>query len=172
VKSEEVDVSRTILVNGVPYEQLVERNGRPPSAEEERKQKETLPRQVGKLFSKVATMEQMRVDDGIWMPVRVEVPAAAKIFFVKSLVVERVLTYSEYRLAETGVPTKRAPCSHEHGSLNDALTRKKTTIFLRVAPGGKMQIRCVSWVRYRSRLECVVNKSSCPVLLIRDLSAL
>ena len=44
VKSEDVDVSRTILVNGVPFEQLVERNGRPPSAEEERKQKEDLDR--------------------------------------------------------------------------------------------------------------------------------
>jgi hypothetical protein len=42
VKSEDVDLSRTILVNGVPFEQLVERNGRPPSAEEERKQKEDL----------------------------------------------------------------------------------------------------------------------------------
>src|SRR5712691_8917378 len=42
VKSADVDVSRTILVNGVPFEQLVERNGRPPSAEEERKQKENL----------------------------------------------------------------------------------------------------------------------------------
>ena len=36
VKSEDVDVSKTILVNGVPFELLVERNGRPPSAEEER----------------------------------------------------------------------------------------------------------------------------------------
>ena len=42
VKSEDVDVSRTILVNGVPFEQLVEHNGQPPSAEEERKQKEKL----------------------------------------------------------------------------------------------------------------------------------
>jgi hypothetical protein len=42
VKSENVDVSRTILINGVPYEQLVERNGRPPSAEEGRKHKEKL----------------------------------------------------------------------------------------------------------------------------------
>ena len=44
------------------------------------------------------TMEQTRVDDGIWMPERVEVRAAARIFFVKSLVIDRVLTYSEYRL--------------------------------------------------------------------------
>jgi hypothetical protein len=204
VKSEDVDVSRTILVNGVPFEQLVERNGQPPSAEEERKQKEKLdklrretpeqraerirkqeeentslvwevpkafdfllvgeevvngrpayvlqatPRpdyhaqgKYGNMFSKVAgklwvdkqdlgwikvdgqviqpfsmglflarvlrgsriTMDQTRVDDGIWMPERVEVRAAAKIFFVKSLVIDRVLTYSEYRLAEAGAPT-------------------------------------------------------------------
>ncbi len=202
VKSEDVDVSRTILVNGVPFEQLVEHNGQPPSAEEQRKYKEKLdklkretaeqraerlhkqeeenvslvrevpkafdfqlvgeevvrgrpayvlqaaPRpnyhpqgKYGKMFSKVAgklwvdkqdlgwikvdgqviqpfsmglflvrmlrgshiTMEQARLDDGIWMPERVEVRAAAKIFFIKSLVVERVLTYSEYKLAQTGV---------------------------------------------------------------------
>ena len=198
VKSEDVDVSRTILVNGVPFEQLVERNGRPlgrgetetereeldklkretpeQRAERLRKQEEentSLVREVpkafdfqlvgeeavngrpayvlqatphpgyqaqgkyGKMFSKVEgklwvdkqdlgwikvdgqviqpfsmglflvrllrgsqiTMEQTRVDDGIWMPERVEVRAAAKIFFVKSLVIDRVLTYSEYRLS-------------------------------------------------------------------------
>jgi hypothetical protein len=201
VKSEDVDVSRTILVNGVPFEQLVEHNGRPPSAEEERKYKEKLdnlkretpeeraqrlrkqedenvslvrevpkafdfqllgeeivngrpayvlqatPRpnyhpqgKYGKMFSKVAgklwvdkqdlgwikvdgeviqpfsmglflarvlrgshiTMQQARLDDGIWMPERVEVRAAAKIFFIKSLIVERILTYSEYKLAQSG----------------------------------------------------------------------
>jgi hypothetical protein len=200
MKSEDVDVSRTTLVNGVPYEQLVERNGRPPSAEEERKLKEKLdqlkretpdqraerlrkqeeentslvrevpkafdfqllgeeavngrpayvlqatPRpdyqaqgKYGNMFSKVAgklwvdkqdlgwikvdgqviqpfsmglflarvlrgshiMMEQTRVDDRIWMPEHVEVRAAAKILFVKNLVVERVLTYSEYRLPQT-----------------------------------------------------------------------
>jgi len=42
VKSEKVDVSRTLLVNGIPFGQLLERDGRPPSAEEERKQKERL----------------------------------------------------------------------------------------------------------------------------------
>jgi len=199
VKSDDVDTSRTILVNGVPVEVLVEHNGRPPTPEEERKYKEkieklkretaqqraerlrkqeeentSLVREVpkafdfqlvgeevvrgrpayvldatprpdyhaqgkyGKMFSKVAgklwidkqdlgwikvdgqviqpfsmglflvrmlrgshiTMEQERVDNGIWMPERVEVRAAAKIFFIKSLVVERVLTYSEYKLAQ------------------------------------------------------------------------
>jgi hypothetical protein len=204
VKSKEIDVSRTILVNGVPFEQLVERNGQPPSVEEERKQKEkidklqretseqraarvraqeeetlSLVREVpkafdfqfageevvngrpayvlqatprpgyhaqgkyGTMFSKVAgrlwvdkqdlgwikvdgqviqpfsiglflarvlrgshiTMEQTRVDDRIWMLARVEVRAAAKIFFVKNLVIERILTYSEYRLTEAVAPT-------------------------------------------------------------------
>jgi hypothetical protein len=202
VKSEDVDISRTILVNGVPVELLVEHNGRPPSAEEERKFREKLdklkgetpeqraerlrkqeeentslvreipkafdfqlvgedvvsgrpayvlqatPRpdyhaqgKYGKMFSKVAgklwidkqdlgwikvdgqviqpfsmglflvrmlrgshiMMHQARLDDGIWMPERVEVRAAAKIFFIKSVVAEPVLTYSEYRLAQAGV---------------------------------------------------------------------
>jgi hypothetical protein len=200
IKSEDVDVSRMILVNGVPFEELVERNGRPLSSEQKRKQKgefdklkrETLEQRAerlrkqeeentsivhevprafdfqivgeeavngrpayvlqatphpgyhaqgkyGNMFSKVGklwvdkqdfgwikadgqviqpfsmglflvrllrgshiTMEQKRVDDGIWMPERIEVRAAARIFFVKSLVIDRVLTYSEYRLPQAG----------------------------------------------------------------------
>jgi hypothetical protein len=208
LKSEDVDVSRTILVNGVPFEQLLERNGQPPSADEGRKLKEDLEKlkretpeqraerirqqaeentllvrevpkafdfqlvgeeaingrpayilqatphlgyhaqgKYGKMFSKLEgklwvdkqdlgwikvdgqviqpfslglflarvlrgshiTMEQTRLDNGIWMPERVEVRAAAKIFFVKSLVIDRVLTYSEYRLAEAGMSTTREP---------------------------------------------------------------
>jgi hypothetical protein len=208
VKSEDVKVSKTILVNGVPFEQLIERNGQPPSAQQKRKQegelnklKRETPEQrserlrkqeeenksivqevpkafdfqvigeeavngrsayvlqatphpgyhaqgkYGNMFSKVAgklwvdkqdlgwlkvdgqviqpfsmglflvrllrgshiTMEQTRVDDGIWMPERVEVRAAARIFFVKSLVIDRVLTYSEYRLPQAGVPTTKDP---------------------------------------------------------------
>jgi hypothetical protein len=207
VKSEDVDISRTILVNGVPFEQLVERNGRSPSADEIWKQREKLDKlkretpeqrverfrrqaeenaslvrevpkafdfqllgeeivngrpayvlqamphrdyraqgKYGKMFAKVEgklwvdkqdlgwikadgrviqpfsmglflvrllcgshiTMEQTRVDNGIWMPERVEVRAAAKIFFVKSLVIERVLTYSEYRLVQASVPQTSA----------------------------------------------------------------
>ena len=46
------------------------------------------------------TMEQTRVDEGIRMPQHIEIRAAAKIFFIKSLVIDRVLSYSEYRLAE------------------------------------------------------------------------
>ncbi len=50
-------------------------------------------------------MEQTRVDDGIWMPERVEVQATAKIFFVKSLAIDRVMTFSDYKLPQIGVPT-------------------------------------------------------------------
>lgn len=202
VKSEEVDVSRTILLNGIPFEQLVEHNGQPPPATEERKQKEKLERlrretpeeraerlrnekeettslvrevpkafdfqlvgeeivdgrqayvlqatphpgyqaqgKYGKMFSKLEgklwvdkqdlgwikadaeviqpfsiglflarvlrgshiTLEQTRVDGGIRMPQHIEIRAAAKIFFFKSLVIDRVQTYSDYRLAEAGV---------------------------------------------------------------------
>ncbi len=206
VKSEDVDISRTILVNGVPFEQLVERNGRPPSADEAGKQREKLDKlkretpeqrverfrrqeeentslvrevpkafdflllgeeivngrpayvlqatphpnyraqgKYGRILSRVEgklwvdkqdlgwikadgrvikpfsmglflvrllcgshiTMEETRVN-GVWMPERVEVRAAAKIFFVKSLVIERVLTYSEYRLVQASVPQTSA----------------------------------------------------------------
>lgn len=43
------------------------------------------------------------VKGGLWMPAGVEVRVAAKTFFVKSLEFARVLTYSEYRLAEPRV---------------------------------------------------------------------
>lgn len=210
VKSEDVDVSRTILVNGVPFEQLVEHNGQPPSPGVERKQKQEIDKlkrespgqraerlrkeeeentsligqvpkafdfqlagedvvngrqayvlqatphpgyqaqgKYGKMFSKVKgklwvdkkdlgwikvdaqviqpfsmgfflarvqrgshiTMEQTRVDDGIWMPERVEVRAAAKILFVKNLLIEQVLTYLDYRLPQAGVPATGDPAT-------------------------------------------------------------
>jgi hypothetical protein len=202
VKSEEIDVSKTILVNGVPFEQLVESKGRPLSVEQERKQKEKLDKlkgetpeeraerlhkqedentsivrevpkafdfqlvgeetvegrpayvlqatphpgyhargKYGNMFSKVAgklwvdkqdfgwikvdgqvnkpfsmglflvrllsgshiTMKQTRVDGGSWMPERVEVRATARIFFVESLVIDRILIYTEYTLPQVGV---------------------------------------------------------------------
>ena len=203
VESEDVTVLRSILVNGVPFEQLVNHNGQPPSAEQERKQKEELDKlkretasqraealrkqedentsivqevpkafdfqlvgeetvngrpayvlqatphpgyhaqgKYGDMFSKVGgklwvdkqdlgwvkvdgqviqpfsmglflvrlmrgshiRMEQTRVDNGLWMPARVEVRASAKIFFFKNLVIDRVLSYSEYRLPQAGCP--------------------------------------------------------------------
>ena len=199
VKSRDVDVSRIILVNGAPFEQLLEHNGRPLSAEEEAQQKQKIERQkretpedrearlakerenrslirelpaafdfqvigedvvngrpayvlqatarpgyqphgkYGRIFSNVEgrlwvdkqdlgwvkiegqviqpfslgvflarvqrgshiAMEQTRLADGIWMPERIEVLAAAKLLFVRGLVIDRVLTYSDYRLAQT-----------------------------------------------------------------------
>ena len=208
VTSEEVDVSRAILVNGVQFEQLVERNGQPPSAAQERKQNEEIDKlkrltpeqraeqlrkeeeentslvgevpmafdfqlagedivngrpawvlqaaphpgyqakgKYGKMFSNVAgklwvdkqdfgwikvdgyvihpfsmglffarvlpgshiTVEQTRVEEGLWMPEHIEVRAAAKILFVKSLVIDRVLTYSEYSLPQAAVPATAGP---------------------------------------------------------------
>jgi hypothetical protein len=52
-------------------------------------------------------MEQTRVSGGIWMPERVEVRATAKIFFVKTIVIDRILIYSEYTLPQVGVPSTR-----------------------------------------------------------------
>ena len=42
LKSEEVDVSKTIFVNGDPFQDLVEHNGAPPTSTEARKQMEKL----------------------------------------------------------------------------------------------------------------------------------
>jgi len=198
VRSQDVDDSIIILVGEAPFEQLVKRNGRPPSAEEKRKQDEKLaslqretPQQraarlreqrenrsfirevpegfdfqligeevingrpayvlratpragyrangkYGKLMSKVQgklwvdkqdfgwvkiegevtqtfslglflarvlrgshiTMEQSSFDDGIWLPKRIELRASAKILFVKSYDINRILTYSDYQLPQ------------------------------------------------------------------------
>jgi hypothetical protein len=198
VKSEDVDVSKIIFVDEAPFEQLVERNGRPPSAEEQRKQAEQVDklkretpqervarlrqqqesrsfiREVpegfdfqligeevvnrrpayviratprvgyrargtyGKLMSKVEgklwvdkqdfgwvkvdgevtqpfsmglflarvlrgshiTMDQTRFEDGIWMPARIEMRASARILFVKSYDINRILAYSHYQLLQ------------------------------------------------------------------------
>jgi hypothetical protein len=198
VTSQDVDVSKIIFVDEAPFEQLVERNGKPPSAGEQRDQAERLDklkretrqeraarlrqqqenrsfiREVpeafdfhligeevvnrrlayvlratpragyrargtyGKMMSKVEgklwvdaqdfgwvkvdgevtqpvsiglflarvlrgshiTMEQTRLDDGIWMPARIEIRASAKILFVKSYDINRILAYSDYQLLE------------------------------------------------------------------------
>ena len=206
VKSEDVEITRTIPVNDVPFDQLVERNGQPPSAREQRRQNKALdalkretpvqraerlrerddeamslvrevPRafrfrlagqemlngraayvlratpnpdyqadgRYGKLFAKVegtvwidaedlvwikvagqvtqqfsiglflvrllpgsqVTIEQTRVDDGVWLPARIDVRASATVLLVKSLAIERVLTYSDYRLAEADTASVR-----------------------------------------------------------------
>jgi len=200
VKSENVDVTKMIFVNGTRFEELIERNGQAPSAKEQKKRDEDLDklkhetpeeqsarrrtdqenrsfledvleafdfRLVGedlvggrpayvlqatphpgyhahgkysKMFSKVEgklwvdkqdfgwmkvegrvtqsfsiglfvarvergthiILEQMCVGDAVWVPKRIEVRATARIFFLKSLDIDRILTYSDYRLAGDG----------------------------------------------------------------------
>jgi hypothetical protein len=201
VKSENVDVTRMILVNGARFEQLLERNGQLPSAKEQRKRDEELNKlkhetpeeqterlrkseenrsflrdvieafdfhltgeeivggrmayvlqvtphlgyhargKYGKMFSKVEgklwvdkqdfgwikvdgqvtqsfsmglfvarvqrgshiILEQTCVGDGVWVPKRLEVRASARILFLKSLDIDRILTYSDYRPAADGL---------------------------------------------------------------------
>jgi hypothetical protein len=207
VKSRDVDVSRIILVNGAPFEQFLEHNGRPLSPQEEAQQEQKIEKQrretpedrearlakerenrslirelpaafefqligedvvdgrpayvlqatprpgyqphgkYGRIFSKVEgrlwvdkqdlgwvkiegqviqpfslgvflarvqrgsqiAMEQTRLADGIWMPERIDVRASAKLLFVKSLLIERVLTYSDYRLAYADLSAASRP---------------------------------------------------------------
>lgn len=200
LKSENVEVTRMILVNGIRFEQLMEHNGQLPSAEEQKKSDKDLEKlkhetpeeqtlrlrktqenrsflrdlleafdfhligeeivggrpayilqatphpgyrphgKYGKLFSKVEgklwvdkqdfgwvkvdgevtqsfsigllvarvqrgshiIMEQICVGDAVWVPKRLEMKASAKIFFLKSLDLERILTYTDYRPAADG----------------------------------------------------------------------
>jgi len=194
VKSGNIDLSRIILVNGARFEQLVEHNGHPPSAEEQRKSDENLDKlrhetpaertvrlrkgeenrsfldevlqafdfqlvgeevvggrsayvlqatphpgyrahgKWGKMFSKVGgklwvdkedfgwikvdgqvtqafsmglfvarvqrgshiILEETNAGDGVWVPRHLEVRASARILFLKSLEIDRILTYSDY----------------------------------------------------------------------------
>jgi hypothetical protein len=200
VKSENVDVTRMIFVNGIRFEELIEHNGHVISAKEQKKRDEDLDklkhetpdeqnarrrkdqenrsfledvleafdfRLVGedlvegrpayvlqatphpgyhahgkysKMFSKVEgklwvdkqdlgwmkvdgqvmqsfsiglfvarvergthiILEQMCVGDAIWVPQRIEVRATARILLLKSLDIDRILTYSDYLLAADG----------------------------------------------------------------------
>ncbi len=200
VKSENVDVTRMMLVNGARFEQLMEHNGQLPSAKEQKKSDEDLNKlkhetpderaarlrkdqenrsfleevlqafdfqlvgeetfgsrlayvleatphpgyhthgRYGKMLSKVAgklwvdkqdfgwikvdgevtqsfsmglfvarvqrgshiILEQTCIGDAVWVPKRLEMRASARILFLKSLDIERILTYSEYFPATDG----------------------------------------------------------------------
>jgi hypothetical protein len=201
VKSENVDITRMILVNGARFEQLIEHNGQLPSATEQTKSDADLDKlkhqtpdeqaarlrkdqenrsflrdvleafdfhligeevvdgrpayvlqatphpgyhargKYGKMFSKVEgklwvdrqnfgwikvdgqvtqafsmglfvarvqpgshiILEQTCLGDSVWVPKRLEVRASAKILFLKSLDLDRILTYSDYRPAADGL---------------------------------------------------------------------
>ena len=47
-------------------------------------------------------LEQTRVGDAVWVPKRLEVRASARILFLKSLDIDRILIYSDYRRASDG----------------------------------------------------------------------
>jgi hypothetical protein len=200
VKSENVDVTRMILVNGARFPQLMEHNGQIPSSREQKKSDEDLDKlkhetpeeqtarlrddqenrsflrnvleafdfhligeeiidgrpayviqamphpsyqahgKYGKMFSKVEgklwvdiqdfgwikvdgqvtqsfsmglfvarvqpgshiILEQTCVGDAVWVPKRLEVRAGARILLLKSLDIDRVLTYFDYRPAAAG----------------------------------------------------------------------
>jgi hypothetical protein len=200
VKTENIDVTKMILVNGARFEQLTEHNGQPPSPTQQRKSADDLERlkhetaaeqsarlaaaaesrsilndlleafdfrligeevvggrpayvlqavphpgyrphgKYGKIFNKVegklwidkqdfglikaegnitqpvsmglfvarieagsqVILEQTSLGDAVWVPERVEMRANARILFVKSLGMDKILTYSDYRLAPLG----------------------------------------------------------------------
>ena len=47
-------------------------------------------------------LEQIRLSDTVWVPKRLEVRASARILFLKSLDLDRILTYSDYHRATDG----------------------------------------------------------------------
>ncbi|MGC1620069.1 MAG: hypothetical protein WA765_16385 [Candidatus Acidiferrum sp.] len=200
LESENVDVTKMTLVNGIRYEQLMEHNGQLPSAEDQKKRDEAIEKlkhetpqeqaerlrkdhesrsflhvlleafdfrllgeetlegrqtyvleatphpgyhgsgKYAKLLSRVQgklwvdkqdfgwvkvegevtqsfsmglfvarvqrgshiLLEQTSLGDSVWVPRRLEVRASARIFFLKSLELDRILTYSDYRAAADG----------------------------------------------------------------------
>ena len=200
VQSENIDVTRMTLVNGIRFEQLMEHNGQIPSAEAQKKLDQDLEKlkhetpqeqsarlrkdqenrsflrdlleafdfrligdeivagrptyvlqatplpgyhsngKYGKLLARVQgklwvdkqdfgwmkvdgqvtqsfsiglvlarvergshiILEQTCVGDAVWVPKRLEVRASARILFLKSLELDRILTYSDYHAAADG----------------------------------------------------------------------
>jgi len=47
-------------------------------------------------------MEQTRVGDAVWVPKQIEIRATARILLLKSLDIQRTLTYTDYRPASDG----------------------------------------------------------------------
>jgi hypothetical protein len=200
VQSDNVDLTRMTLVNGIRFEQLMEHNGQLPSAEDQKKRdqdfeklKQETPEEraarlrkdqenrsflrdlldafdfrligeetvagrptyvleatphpgyhgtgkYGKLFARVQgklwvdkqdfgwvkvdgevtqsfsmglfvarvqrgshiILDQTCLGDAVWVPKRLELRASAKILFLKSLELDRILTYTDYRAAADG----------------------------------------------------------------------
>ena len=86
VKSEEVDISRAIPDEGVRFEQLIERNGRPPSVEERAKQKEELDKL--KRLTPAQRAERLRKDEEENTSLLAEVPHAFDFQLVGEQVID------------------------------------------------------------------------------------
>jgi hypothetical protein len=52
-------------------------------------------------------LEQVCLGDAVWVPKRLELRASARILFLKSLDLDRILTYSDYRPAESPYSVSR-----------------------------------------------------------------
>jgi hypothetical protein len=200
VQSDNIDVTRMTLVNGIRFEQLMEHNGQPPSAEDQKKRDQDFEKlkheppderaarlrkaqentsflrdlleafefrligeetvadrptyvleatphpgyhatgKYGKLFARVQgklwvdkqdfgwvkvdgevtqsfsmglfvarvqrgshiILDQICLGDAIWVPKRLEVRASARILLLKSLELDRILTYTDYRAGADG----------------------------------------------------------------------
>jgi hypothetical protein len=53
------------------------------------------------------TMEQTCVGEAVWVPKRIEIRARARILFLKSLDIQRTLTYTDYRTASDLLETQQ-----------------------------------------------------------------
>jgi len=53
------------------------------------------------------TIEQACVSEAVWVPKRVEIRATARILFLKSLDIQRTLTYTDYRTASDLLETQQ-----------------------------------------------------------------
>jgi hypothetical protein len=47
-------------------------------------------------------LQQTCIGDAVWVPTRLEIRASAKIFFLKSLEMDKIITYTDYRPATDG----------------------------------------------------------------------
>jgi hypothetical protein len=91
VTQEDVEVSRTILVNGIPFEQLVERNGQPPSVAQERHQQEEIDKL--KRETPAQRAERVRTEEEENLSIIREVPKAFDFQLVGEEVVNRRPAY-------------------------------------------------------------------------------
>jgi hypothetical protein len=110
LKSEDVDVSRTILVNGVPFDQLVEHNGRPPSVGEERKQKEELDKLKRETPEQRAERLRKQEEENASIVREVPKPSTSSLSAKKQLTADRRMYCKRHRIPATMPKASTAIC--------------------------------------------------------------